>query len=200
MEILHFEDLGDTECHLAANTVVLVLGGYQISIAMYLRGVSTLKFERDPLNIFRVRVLISPWSTGGRGRSDAKTIISPNTSFGDIICNELHQFRDKMSYSCKKVTLFDQLKQVFYYYYNYFTIIIPVIFRILLLEKRELATLISFVSLHYIIKYLTNLHITKHIVLSHTLCIFDVFSWMNLPKLAVYLQLLWVYCDSSIYL
>ena len=41
MEILHFEDLGD-ECRLAANAVVLVIGGYQISIAKYLRGVSTL--------------------------------------------------------------------------------------------------------------------------------------------------------------
>ena len=29
MEILHFEDLGDTECRLAANAVVLVLGAYQ---------------------------------------------------------------------------------------------------------------------------------------------------------------------------
>ena len=74
MEILHFEDLGDTsvfsecslgvnlvidnflkaivplvmdiafcrfggyECRLAANAVVLVIGGYQISIAKYLRG------------------------------------------------------------------------------------------------------------------------------------------------------------------
>ena len=64
MEISQFEDLGDTsvvsecslgvnlvidifedlgyECRLAANAVVLVLGGYQISIAKYLRGVSTL--------------------------------------------------------------------------------------------------------------------------------------------------------------
>ena len=41
MEILHFEDLGDTECHLAANTVVLVPGEYQMSIAKYLRVVST---------------------------------------------------------------------------------------------------------------------------------------------------------------
>ena len=31
MEILHFEDLGDTECRLAVNTVVLVLGEYQIN-------------------------------------------------------------------------------------------------------------------------------------------------------------------------
>ena len=48
MEILHFEDLGDTsvvsECSLgvnlviAVNAVVLVIGGYQISIAKYLRG------------------------------------------------------------------------------------------------------------------------------------------------------------------
>ena len=52
-----------------------------------------INFERDPLNIFRVRVLTSSGSTGGRGRGrgrgrgggDAKTIISPNTSFGDII-------------------------------------------------------------------------------------------------------------------
>ena len=55
MEILYFEDL-------AANTVVLVIGDYKISIATYLRG-----------------------STGGRDGVDAKTIISPNTSFGDII-------------------------------------------------------------------------------------------------------------------
>ena len=41
IEILHFEDLGDTECRLATNAVVLVLGDYQISIATYLRGVST---------------------------------------------------------------------------------------------------------------------------------------------------------------
>ena len=32
MEILHIKDLGDTECRLAAKTVVLVLGEYQISI------------------------------------------------------------------------------------------------------------------------------------------------------------------------
>ena len=41
-----------------------------------------IKFERDMSNIFRVRVFTSSGSTGGR---DAKTIISPNTSFGDII-------------------------------------------------------------------------------------------------------------------
>ena len=47
-----------------------------------------IKFERDTfcrLNIFRVRVFTSSGSTGGRGGGDAKTIISPNTSFGDII-------------------------------------------------------------------------------------------------------------------
>ena len=49
-----------------------------------------IKFERDRLNIFRVRVFTSSGSTGGGGgggggRGDAKTIISPNTSFGDII-------------------------------------------------------------------------------------------------------------------
>ena len=36
-DIAFFEDLGDTECRLAANTVVLVFGGYRISIATYLR-------------------------------------------------------------------------------------------------------------------------------------------------------------------
>ena len=38
MGILHFEDLGDTKCHLAANAVVLVPGEYHISIAKYLMG------------------------------------------------------------------------------------------------------------------------------------------------------------------
>ena len=39
MKILHFKDMGDTECRfLAANTVVLALGEYQISIATYFRG------------------------------------------------------------------------------------------------------------------------------------------------------------------
>ena len=91
MEIFHFEDLGDTSVVLAANAVVLVLGGYQISIAKNLRGgiYSHLKFEGDRLNTFRVRVLTSSGSTGGGrggGRGgDAKTIISPNTLFGDII-------------------------------------------------------------------------------------------------------------------
>ena len=82
MEILHFEDL-------SANAVVLVLGGYQISIAIY----PHIDFERDPLNIFRVRALTSSGSTGGRGGGDAKTIISPNTSFGDIIINAINLFR-----------------------------------------------------------------------------------------------------------
>ena len=58
-----------------------------------------IKFERDRLNIFRVRMFASSGSTGGGGHGwrwtrvaadagsggDAKTIISPNTSFGDII-------------------------------------------------------------------------------------------------------------------
>ena len=73
---------------MAANAVVLVLRGYQIAIATYLRGATTLThiiFERDPLNIFQVRALKSSGSTGGGGRGDAKTIISPNISFGDII-------------------------------------------------------------------------------------------------------------------
>ena len=76
MEISQFEDLGDM------NAVVLVIGGYQISIAKYLRGVSTphIKFERDRLNIYQVRVFASSGSTGGQGGGDAKTIILPNTS------------------------------------------------------------------------------------------------------------------------
>ena len=40
MEILHF-NLGDTEFRLAVNAVVLVPGEYQMSIAKYLRGLST---------------------------------------------------------------------------------------------------------------------------------------------------------------
>ena len=44
-----------------------------------------INFERDSLNIFRVRALTSSGFTSGRGGGDAKTIISPNTSFGDII-------------------------------------------------------------------------------------------------------------------
>ena len=52
MEILHFEDLGDTECRLATKAVVLVLGYYQISIATYLRGVSTLIYNCDLSNVF----------------------------------------------------------------------------------------------------------------------------------------------------
>ena len=41
-----------------------------------------IKFERDTLNTFRVKECSR--RLGGRG-GDAKTIISPNTSFGDII-------------------------------------------------------------------------------------------------------------------
>ena len=46
-----------------------------------------ITFERDPLNTFRLRVLTSSGSTGGGGGRGgaAKTIISPNTSFGDIM-------------------------------------------------------------------------------------------------------------------
>ena len=52
-----------------------------------------INFERDSLNICRVRVLTSSGSTGGRGGGgDAKTIISPNTSFGDIIRSSSSRF------------------------------------------------------------------------------------------------------------
>ena len=55
------------------------------------QGVSThIKFERDRLNIFRVRVFTSSGSTGGGRGGDAKTIISSNTSFGDIIINQTY--------------------------------------------------------------------------------------------------------------
>ena len=52
-----------------------------------------IKFERDMLNIFRIRMFTSSGSTGGRG-GDAKTIISPNTSFGDIMRNNCFVFPD----------------------------------------------------------------------------------------------------------
>ena len=56
-----------------------------------------IKFERDRLNTFRVIVFTSSGSTGGGGRGggngDAKTIISPNTSFGDIIKQTMPQNR-----------------------------------------------------------------------------------------------------------
>ena len=52
------------------------------------RRVSNFKYLRGGtsfFNIFRVTVFTSSGSTGGRGGGDAKTIISPKTSFGDII-------------------------------------------------------------------------------------------------------------------
>ena len=54
-----------------------------------------IQFERDKLNIFRDRALTSSGSTGGEcgGGGDAKTIISPNTSFGEIIRSSLSRFR-----------------------------------------------------------------------------------------------------------
>ena len=74
---------------MAANAVALVIGGYHFNSVLNSKvsqgGIYPhIKFERDMLNIFRVRVFTSSGSTGG-GRGDAKTIISPNTSFGDII-------------------------------------------------------------------------------------------------------------------
>ena len=63
MKILYFEDLGNTDLNLNSN---IPQGGIYPHI----------KFERDPLNIFRVRVLTSSGSTGGHGGGDAKTIRS----------------------------------------------------------------------------------------------------------------------------
>ena len=62
------------------NTVVLVLGGYQISIAKYLRGgiYPHIKFERDTLNILRIIVFTSSGSTGGGGAAaDAAAMLKP---------------------------------------------------------------------------------------------------------------------------
>ena len=71
--------IGGYKCRLAVNTVVLVLREYQISIAMYRRGYLPT-YKRDPSTIFRVIELTSSGSTGGSG-GDAKTNISPNTSY-----------------------------------------------------------------------------------------------------------------------
>ena len=76
-----FKDLGDTECRYAANAVVLVHGEWRVS--NFNSKVPHIQFERNRLSIFRVRVFTSSGSTGGH--RNAKTIISPNTSFGDII-------------------------------------------------------------------------------------------------------------------
>ena len=81
MEILHFEDLGDMSCERSCSTPRRVSN---LNSKVPQGGIYPhIKFERDWLNIFRVRVLTSLGSTGGGG--DAKTIISPNTSFGDIM-------------------------------------------------------------------------------------------------------------------
>ena len=85
MEILHFEDLGirvSFGCERSCSSPRRV-SNFNSNVPQ--GGIYPhINFERDPLNIFRVRVLTSSGSTGGRG-GDAKTIISPNTSFGDII-------------------------------------------------------------------------------------------------------------------
>ena len=69
-----------------------------------------IKLERGPWNLFWVRVITLSGSTGGGGRggADAKTIISPNTSFGDIIwgCVSLNAYREsklKLIYSGQTV-------------------------------------------------------------------------------------------------
>ena len=66
---------------MAANAVVLVIGGYFNNIVTHGGIYPDIQFERNRLNIFRVGVFTSSGSTGG---GDAKTIISPNTSFDDI--------------------------------------------------------------------------------------------------------------------
>ena len=88
MEILHLKDLGDTSVISECSLGVLVLGGYQrmqfgCSSSRRVSNFNSkvpqggiyphIKFERDRLNIIRVRVFMSSGSTGG----DAKSIISP---------------------------------------------------------------------------------------------------------------------------
>ena len=94
MEILHFEDLGirvSFGCERSCSSPRRV-SNFNSNVPQ--GGIYPhINIERDPLNIFRVRALTSSGSTGGghggrgggRGGGDAKTIISPNTSFGDII-------------------------------------------------------------------------------------------------------------------
>ena len=80
MEILHFQDLGDTsvvrlaECSCSSPRRVSNFNRKVPQGGIY----PYIKFERDRLNIFRVRVFTSSGSTGNGGRGgDAKTIISP---------------------------------------------------------------------------------------------------------------------------
>ena len=76
-----FWRFGGYECRLAANA-----GEYFDSNVPQGGIYPHIKLERDALNIFLVRVLTSSGSMGGGGGGgDAKTIISPNTSFADII-------------------------------------------------------------------------------------------------------------------
>ena len=84
MEILHFEDLGDTVsfgCKHSCSSPQRV-SNFNSNIT---QAVSTLiqNLKRDLSNIFRVRALTSSGSTSGRS-GDVKTIISPNTLFGDM--------------------------------------------------------------------------------------------------------------------
>ena len=69
-----------------------------------------IKYEGEPLNTSRHRALTSSGSTGsgrgsgrGSGGGAAKTIISPNTSFGDImtrLTHKLHSFVFPESLKC----------------------------------------------------------------------------------------------------
>ena len=63
-----------------------------------------IKFEKGTLNIFQVRALTSSRSTGGRGGGDANTIVSPNTSCGDI----------SIQYTCKWLILGQIFGVLFY--------------------------------------------------------------------------------------
>ena len=94
MEILHFEDLGDMSVVWRSCSSHWRVSNFNSKVpqgGIYLH----IKFERDRLNICRVRMFASSGSTGrGRG-GDAKTIISPNTSFGDIINTAAEQLLNR---------------------------------------------------------------------------------------------------------
>ena len=109
MEILHYEDLGDTDYRLAANPVVLVPWRVPNFNSKVPQGnfYPHLTFERDRLNIGRVRVFTSSGSTGGRGGGgDAETIISPNEEY--IYCDSMtgrgYAHPSSLCESCVKLT------------------------------------------------------------------------------------------------
>ena len=109
MEILHFENLGIRVSFCCESSCSSHRRVSNFNSKVPQGGIYPhIKFERDMLNIFRVRVFTSSGSTGGcGGRSrcggDAKTIISPNTSFGDIIKKFLKIVHGVISWTSSKM-------------------------------------------------------------------------------------------------